>query len=135
MSDFLYPSAKRLMLTGQFDWLTDPVVAILIAEGQYTPSINHSTMLDVPPSARVALSAVLTGRTVNVNVVDADDYLYTYVSGPRVNAVLLVVNTGLDATSSLICYLDTAVTGIPFNPAASPVQITWDSGPGKIFAL
>ena len=135
MANFMYPSAKTLMLTGQFNWLTDPVIAILIAEGQYTPSINHTTMLDVPHSARVALSTILTGRSVNVNVVDADDYLYTYVSGPRVNAVLLAVNTGLDATSSLICYLDTAVTGIPFNPAASPVQITWDNGPGKIFAL
>lgn len=135
MANFMYPSIKAKMLTGQFDWLTDPVCALLIAEGQYTPSINHSTLLDVPHSARVALSAVLTGRTVNVNVVDADDYLYTYVSGPRVNAALLVTNTGVDATSLLICYLDTAVLGIPFNPAASPVQLTWDNGSGKIFAL
>lgn len=81
------------------------------------------------------MSDVLTGKVVDVNVVDADDYLFTYVSGPPVNAVILVVKGVDDANSRLICYLDSAVAGIPFNPAASPVQITWDNGPGKIFAL
>ena len=135
MANFLYPSIKTKMLTSQFNWPGDPIVAILIATGQYTPSINHTTLLDVPHSARVAVSAVLTGKVVDVNVVDADDYLFTYVSGPPVNAVILAVNTGFDATSLLICYLDQAVAGIPFNPAASPVQLTWDNGPSKIFSL
>lgn len=135
MANFMYPSIKTKMLTGSFNWPADPVVAILIAQGQYTPSINHTTLLDVPHSARVAISAGLTGKVVNVNVVDADDYLFTYVSGPPVNAVILAVDTGNDATSALICYLDQAVVGIPFAPATSPVQITWDNGPGKIFAL
>ena len=123
------------MLTGQFNWTTDDVVAVLVATGLYEPSVNHATLLDVPASARVATSDILTGRTVAVNVVDADDYLYTNVSGPPVNAVLLVSNGSNDATSYLICHLDDAVTGIPFNPAASPVQITWSNGPDKIFAL
>lgn len=135
MANFMYPSIKTRMLTGQFDWLTDDVVAILVATGQYTPSINHETLLDVPASARVATSDVLTGRTVDVNVVDADDYLYTYVAGPPVNAVLLVSKGSNDATSALICHLDDAVQGIPFDPAASPVQIVWSNGSNRIFAL
>lgn len=65
------------MLSGQFSWTGDNVVAILVATGLYEPSVNHATLLDVPASARVATSEILTGRTVNVNVVDADDYLYT----------------------------------------------------------
>lgn len=135
MANFMYPSIKERMLTGQFNWTTDDVVAVLVATGLYEPSVNHATLLDVPASARVATSDILTGRTVAVNVVDADDYLYTNVSGPPVNAVLLVSNGSNDATSYLICHLDDAVTGIPFNPAASPVQITWSNGPDKIFAL
>lgn len=123
------------MLTGQFDWAGDNVVAVLVATGLYEPSVNHATLLDVPASARVATSDILTGRTVDVNVVDADDYLYTSVSGPPVGAVLLVSYGTNDATSYLICHLDDAVTGIPFNPAAGPVQLTWSNGSSKIFAL
>ena len=135
MANFIYPSIKSRLLTGQFDWTGDNVVAILVATGLYEPSVNHATLLDVPASARVATSEILTGRTVAVNVVDADDYLYTDVSGPPVNAVLLVSYGTNDATSYLICHLDDAVTGIPFNPAAAPVQLTWSNGPSKIFAL
>jgi len=135
MANFLYPSIKARMLTKQFGWTTDNVRAILLATGQYTPSVNHATLLDVPASARVATSDVLTGRTVSVNVVDADDYLYTSVAGPPVDALILVAVGTNDATSWLICHLDDAVTGIPFNPSASPVQITWSNGANKIFAL
>lgn len=135
MANFLYPSIKAKMLTGQFDWTSDNVRVVLIATGQYTPSINHATLLDVPASARVAVSDVLTGKTVDVNVVDADDYLFTYVAGPPVNGVILASYGTNDATTSLICYMDTAVKGIPFNPSASPVQLTWNDGAGKIFAL
>jgi len=135
MANFLYPSIKTKMLTGQFNWTSDDVVAVLVATGQYIPSINHATMLDVSASARVATSDVLTGKTVDVNVVDADDYLYTYVAGPPVDAVLLVNKGTNDATSYLICHLDETVVGLPFNPSAAPAQLTWDNGPNKIFAL
>lgn len=135
MANFIYPSIKSRMLTGQFSWTGDNVVAILIATGLYEPSVNHATLLDVPASARVATSEILTGRTVAVNVVDADDYLYTDVSGPTVTSVLLVSYGTSDATSYLICHIDDALTGLPFNPAASPVQLTWSNGDSRIFAL
>jgi hypothetical protein len=135
MANFLYSSAKSLMLTAQFDWTTDPISVILVAQGQYTPSINHQTLLDVPASARVATSAVLTGKTVVGNVVDADDYLFSFVSGPPCQGVILCSNTGNDATSPLICFLDEAVKGIPYTPTSAPVQLIWDNGPYRIFAL
>jgi len=135
MANFLYTNIKRLLLTGQFDWTTDNVVAILIATGQYEPSINHATLLDIPAAARVAVSGILTGKTVSVNVVDADDYLYTTVSGPPVNAVILAVSNVSEATSPLICYLDDAVLGLPITPSAGPIQLTWSNGAAKVFAL
>lgn len=135
MANFVYTTTKTKMLTGQFNWLSDDIVAVLVAAGQYTPSVNHATLLDVPASARVATSDVLTGRTVTVNVVDADDYLFANVSGPQIVSVLLVSKGTNDATSSLICHLDETITGLPFNPSAGPVQLTWNNGPDKIFAL
>lgn len=135
MANFMYPSIKTKMLTGAFNWTTDPIAVILIAAGQYTPSVNHASLLDVPASARVALSGVLTGKAVDVNVVDADDYLFTSISGPPVDSILFVVNSGVDATSWLICHLDTAIAGIPFNPSGGDLLLTWDNGPSRIFAL
>ena len=131
----MYPNAKRLMLTGQFNWTTDNIRAILIATGQYTPSVNHTSLLDVPAPARVAISDVLSGKVVNVNVVDANDLLYADVSGPEIGAVLLVAMGSTDATSWLICHLDEAIAGLPFASSAGAVQLTWNNGPDKIFAL
>lgn len=135
MANFLYPNAKRLMLTGQFDWTSDDVVAVLVATGQYVPSINHISLLDVPASARVAVSGVLTGKAVATNVVDADDCLFSAVSGPPCSSVLLVAMGDTDATSWLICHLDDAISGLPLTPTASPVQLAWSDGADKIFAL
>jgi hypothetical protein len=135
MADFMYPSIKEKMLSGQFNWLSDSIVAILVASGKYTPSVNHASLLDLPVTARVATSDVLTGRTVVNNVVDADDYLFSNVSGPQVAAVVLAVNSGTEATSWLIAYLDKGVSGLPFNPSDGPAQLAWDNGANKIFAL
>lgn len=135
MANFMYTNAKKLMLTGEFDWVNDNVVVILIADGLYTPSVNHETLLDVPAAARVAVSTVLTGKTVVKNVVDADDYLFTSVSGPAVNAVIFAVASGTESSSPLICYMDTAVVGIPFSPSTASVRIVWNNGADKIFSL
>jgi hypothetical protein len=134
MSNFAYPSIKAKMLTGQFNWLTNNISVVLVAQGAYTPSTAHQTLLDVPVASRVAASAVLTGRTVSANVVDADDYLFSSVSGPVIGAAILVANGTNDATSSLICYLDTEI-GLPFTPNTGPLQVSWDNGPNRIFAL
>jgi hypothetical protein len=135
MANFMYTNAKKLMLTGAFDWVNDPVVIILIAAGQYVPSVNHATLLDIPASARVAVSSTLTGKSVSLNVVDADDYLFTYVAGPPVNSVILAVSSGVESTSWLICHLDSSIVGIPFSPSASAAQLIWNNGPNRIFAL
>jgi len=135
MANFMYPNAKRLMLTGALDWTSDPIVAVLLTSAGYTPSVNHTCLLDVPAAARVAASNVLTGKTVVANVVDADDYLYTSLSGPTVGAILLAVNSGSEATSWLLCYLDSNLAGLPLTPDGGDMQLVWDNGPSKIFAL
>ena len=122
------------MLTGKFSWLSDNVVAILIAQGQYSPSINHQSMADIPVVARIATSGSLTGKTVSVNTVDAGNYLFTNITGPPIAAVVLAYSTGTDISSPLICYLD-QVTGLPYVPSTGTVQVSWSAGTNGIFAL
>ena len=133
MADFLYANIKAKMLSGGLRGTGNDIVAVLVS-AQYAPSVNHATLQDIPASARVAISDNLTGKTVNVNVVDADDVTISSVSGPEVNAIILAVDSGDEATSWLICHLDSSVTGLPFEPAGD-VLLSWSNDTGRIFAL
>jgi len=135
MPDQIYPAAKSKMLQGEIDWLTDPIVAVLIGTESYTYSPNHASFADVAVAARVAVSGTLTGRTVSDSaVVDADDVTFSAVLGDPANALMLVKYTGSDAASPLIAYLDEAV-GLPVTPTGADIKVTWSNGSTKIFVL
>lgn len=135
MSDAIYPAAKTAFLTGQLDWLSDPIVCVLVGTAGYTYSANHVSLADVPIASRIAVSGTLTHPTVALGVVDADDTSFGTVSGDTVSAVILCKNTGTDIASPLIAYMDQALTGLPLTPNGTPITITWSSGLSKIFAL
>jgi len=131
--DKLYPSGKERFLSGQLNWLTDPVVAVLVGTQYYTYSDAHATLLDLPLTARIAVTGTLTGRTATLGVADADDASFGSVIGNMGNAIILCTDTGTDATSALIAYLDTG-GGVPVNPDGSVISIAWSNGANKIFA-
>jgi len=135
VSDTIYPSAKQKFLSGSLNWLTDPVVCVLVGTSNYTFSAAHASLADVPAAARIAVSGTLTGRSATLGVADAADITFGPVTGGNVNAIILCSNSGTDLTSPLIAYLDQAFSGLPLVPNGSPVAITWDNGQSKIFAL
>jgi len=133
MASFIYTSGLEGFLDGTIDWDNDTLKAVLIDSADYTPaSAVHTDLTDIPAPARVATSATLTGTTVTGNVVDADDVTFTAVTGDSVEAFVVYQDTGVEATSRLICYVDnfTAVT-----PDGTDIIIQWDNGANKIFSL
>ncbi len=50
-------------------------------------------------------------------------------------ALVIYQHTGVDATSELIAYIDTGVTGLPVTPNGGDITVTWDSGSDKIFKI
>ena len=48
------------------------------------------------------------------------------VTGDEFEALIMYIDTGTPATSRLILYLDTGITGMPLTPDGSDVQITVD---------
>lgn len=58
----------------------------------------------------------------------------TAVSGSASAYIVIVRDTGADATSPLIALIDTA-TGLPVTPNGGDITIQWDSGANKIFKL
>ena len=56
------------------------------------------------------------------------------MTGDPSEALLIYKDTGTEATSPLIAYIDTA-TGLPVTPNGGNITVTWDNGTNKIFKL
>jgi len=134
MANALYALAREAFLGGDNDWDSDHRV-ILVDAADYTKDLAaHNFLDDVPGGARVAVSGALTGKSKTAGVADADDVVLASVAGDVSEQIIIYQHTGTEATSDLVANIDTA-TGLPVTPNGGNINITWDSGANKIFAL
>ncbi len=134
MANQLYNSARQAFLEGALNWLTANIKVTLVDSADYTFSQTHDFLDDVPAGARVATSGNLANKTSTAGVADADDIVFTAVTGDTAEALIIFADTGTASTSRLIAYIDT-VTGFPVTPNGGDIYVTWDSGSNKIFRL
>lgn len=135
MANTLYDNARQAFLEGQINWLTDTIKAILVDTGAYTPQIStHKYLSDIPTSSRIAGPVTLTAKSTTGGAADAADCTFTNVSGASIEAIVLYKDTGVESTSELIAYIDTA-TGLPITPNGGDIIATWDNGTNKIFRV
>lgn len=135
MANTLYDKARQRYLEGQFNMLTDTVKVMLVDTGAYTPNFTaHEFVADIPISARVTPPITMTSKTTSGGAFDAADTTFTSVSGPSIETIIIFKDTGTEATSPLIAYIDTA-TGLPITPNGGDIIVTWDNGPNKIFKV
>lgn len=134
MANALYNSARQAFLDGDLDWTAQAFKVILVDTADYTFSQTHDFLDDVPSLARVATSGNLANKTSTSGVADADDIVFTAVTGDPCEALIIYQDTGTAATSRLVAYIDT-VTGFPVTPNGGDIYVTWDSGSNKIFRL
>jgi hypothetical protein len=135
MSD-IYPSARTLAATSGIGWLANDMRIVLVDSG-YVYSAAHDFLSDVGAGTRVATSAALAGRTVVGGVCDADDVVFTGLSGDTVTGVIVYHHTGVEATSDLIAFYDRYGTGglISFTPSGVNCTVRWPDGATKMFKL
>jgi hypothetical protein len=140
MANALYDPARQLMLKTGIDWdnnSTATFKAILLDTGQYTVDLtNHQYVSSVPAGARIK-TATMTNRSIVSGAADADDTTFTAVpagSGTAaiIEAIALYKDTGNEATSPLIAYIDSA-TGLPITPNGGDIIVVWDNGVNRIF--
>ena len=135
MANALYDKARERFLTGQFNWSTDSIKSVLVDTGAYTVSLtSHEFLSDISSSARVSTSGAFTGKTTTGGAADANDITFSSVSGPSIEAIVIYADTGTEATSPLLAFIDTA-TGLPITPNGGDIIVTWDNGANKIFKL
>lgn len=135
MANALYDKGRQGFLDGSIDWDTDDIRVILIDVADYAVDLaNHDNLNDVAAGARISTSGALTGKTVVGGVADADDVVFAAVSGDTFEALIIYQHTGVESSSRLIAYIDTA-TGLAFTPVGGDITVRWSSGANKIFKL
>jgi len=133
MANALYLKAKEAFLNGSINMVANTVTIALIDTGVYTYSSSHQYRNEVSNSAVIS-STTLSNKTITNGVFDADDATFSSVTGANCEALLIFQDTGVQSTSRLIAYIDSA-TGLPILPNGGDISVAFSSGSSKIFAL
>ena len=127
MANAIYPKYKEALLDGASNTdVNDGTVKVaLIDTGTYTYSASHDFLDDV--SGVVGTAQAIANTTVTNGLLDGDDVTFTAVSGNSVEALIIYIDTGNSATSRLVAYIDSGVTGLPVTPNGGNIAITWNA--------
>lgn len=133
MANAVQPTSKKAALDALL--AAGTLKAYLIDTAAYTYSAAHDFLADIPGGARIGTPVTLTGITTTDGVLDAADASFTgLTAAPTIEAIALCVDTGSEATSRFLAYIDTA-TGLPVAAGATQVDVAWDNGANKLFKL
>ena len=135
MASAIYPKAKEQFLQAGIDMSTLNIKVTLHDLADYTYSATHEFYNEVAAASEVAESGNLASKTFVDGVFDAADITFTSVTGDQSEALIVRHDSGVDTTSRLICFIDTFSSGMPVTPNGGNIDVTWDSGANKIFAL
>ncbi len=135
MANALYDKGRQGFLDGSIDWDTQNIKVVLVDNADYTVNLATDNALDdIAAGGRVATSSNLTSKTVTDGVADAADVTFSAVSGDVSESLVIYYDSGVESTSLLIAYIDTA-TNLPVTPNGGDITIAWDNGANKIFKL
>jgi hypothetical protein len=140
MANAVYPIWKSAILQASANSaLTSTNVRVaFIDTGTYTYNAAHDFYNDLTgvfPNTR-ATGVALGSKTYTNGTFDAADATFTAFSNGSVSleAIVIYIDDGAaDASSRLVLFLDTSITGMPFTPSGSDVTIAWNAS--GIFTL
>lgn len=128
MANLIYPKAKEQLLQGGINMSSGVVKAILVDGADYTYSAAHNALDDVPAGARVSISAALASKTFTDGLFDAaDGVTFTAVTGDPCENLILFIDTGVEATSLLLAFFDTGITGMPVTPNGGNITLNFNA--------
>lgn len=127
MANAIYPKYKEALLDGlaNIDINDGTVKVALIDTGVYTYNAAHDFYDDV--TGVVGTPQTIANTTVTDGLFDGDNVTFTAVTGNSVEALIIYIDTGSAATSRLVAYIDTSVTGLPVTPNGGDISITWNA--------
>lgn len=134
MANALFSAGREGVLDRTID-ATASTLTVALVRG-YAFSAAHKFVSDLTGAGgSVVASSALTSKTYTSGVLDAADVTFSAVaSGTACSCLVVYNNTGTDAASRLLAFIDTA-TGLPVTPNGGDVDVAWDNGSNKIFKL
>lgn len=128
MANALYPKWKEQLLqfTANNNLSSGTVKVALVDTGTYTYNSADQFYSSVS-SAVVGTPQTIGSKTFTNGVFDGGDVTFTAVTGSSIEALVLYVDTGSAATSPLVAFIDTSVTGLPVTPNGGDISITWNA--------
>jgi hypothetical protein len=123
MASAIYPTFKAGILQGTWNLSSAVVRAVLIDTGTYTYSTAHDFYNDLSGVVGTE-SGALANKTFTAGAFDSDNVTFSAVTGNTVEAIVLFVDTGNVATDALICYIDSASSGLPVTPNGGDITIS-----------
>lgn len=134
MANAIYPKYKSDLMKATANVSlngsgTTGAFCALVDTGTYTYNATHQYFSSL--SGIVGTDQEITTPTVGTvaeGVFDGDNLTYTAVSGASVEALVIYrKNAGANTTWSLVCFLDTSVTGLPVTPNGGNITVTWNA--------
>lgn len=127
MANAIYPLYKQALLdaSANVDLNDGTVKVALIDTGTFT--YNAADEFYSAVSGVVGTPQTIANTTVTNGLFDGDNVTYTAVTGNSVEALLIYIDTGSAATSRLVAWIDTGVTGLPVTPNGGDISITWNA--------
>ena len=134
MANAIYPKYKEALISGgsNVNLSSGTVKVALVDTGTYTYSASHDFYDDVS-AAVVGTPQTIGSKSVTSGTFDGADVTFTTVSGASCEALVIYVDSGSAATSPLVAYIDTSVTGLPVTPNGGDISIVWNAS--GIFTL
>lgn len=145
MASGRYASGGNAFGLGDILWKAaggSTIKAVLVDSGVYTVNLaTHANLSDIAAAARSSNFGA-TDQTLTLidaasdGVLDANDISFTSLTGaPSFEAIVLYKSTGVEATSTLLYYIDTATSGLPTTAGANTINVAWNNGANKIAKL
>lgn len=127
MANGFYGPGREGFATAAVNWTSDTIKVTAVDLADYTVSLStHDFFNDVPSGARIA-TATLASKSASLGVLDAADTTMTAVEGDQFEALVIWKDTGVESTSRLLIYIDSASSGLPLTPNGGDVLIEWHS--------
>lgn len=132
MANFVYP--KGLEFYPFPNILTDDI-KVLLTRGYTAVAATDRYLSVIPGGAQVASTANLATKTFALGVFACASTTFGVVAaGAACQALVLYHDTGVAATSELLCYIDAGYTGLPVTPdGINSITVTWPAG--GVFAI
>lgn len=141
MANAVYPAFKDACINDAIDLSSATVKCCLVStttgggSDDYTYSSAHDFFNDVPAGSIVAAGVALSNKAFSNGAMTADPVVFTAVADPGGGqigeALIFYIDTGTDATSRLIGYMDTA-TGLPVTPNGDDITVNFS---GNVLTL